>query len=143
MMSTFSELEVEYLTSQLLGRIATVGVDGAPHVTPVGVFFDPETETIVIGSGADMPASKKFRDASRRPDVAVVIDDVASVDPWTPRGVEIRGRADTPTTGGELVGKRLGAPFEFHPAYIRVHPRRIVAWGLDTGSFAATARDVA
>jgi pyridoxamine 5'-phosphate oxidase family protein len=85
----------------------------------------------------------KFRDASRRPDVAVVIDDVASVDPWTPRGVEIRGRADSPTTGGEPVGKRLGAPFDFHPAYIRVHPRRIVAWGLDTGSFAAAARHVA
>lgn len=142
-MGTFSELEVEYLTNQLLGRIATVGVDGSPHVTPVGVFFDPGTETIVIGSGADMTASKKFRDASRHPEVAVVVDDLASLDPWTPRGLEIRGRADTPTTGGEALGKRLGAPFEFHPAYIRVQPRRIVAWGLDTASFAAAARDVA
>jgi hypothetical protein len=28
-----------------------------------------------------MAASKKFRDAQRRPDVALVIDDLAAVDP--------------------------------------------------------------
>lgn len=142
-MSVFTNAEVEYLNSQPLGRIATVGPRGRPHVVPVGVFYDPETQAIVIGGAADMAASKKFRDAQRRPDVAVVIDDLAAVDPWTPRGIEIRGRAETHTDGGEEVGKRLGAGFRFNPAWILIRPRRILAWGIESGSYERTARDVA
>jgi pyridoxamine 5'-phosphate oxidase family protein len=58
---TFTEAEVEYLNSQPLGRIATVGSDGSPHVMPVGVFYDPEAEAIVIGGAGDMVRSKKCR----------------------------------------------------------------------------------
>ena len=36
-MSAFTEAEVRYLREQTLGRIATVGPDGQPHVTPVGI----------------------------------------------------------------------------------------------------------
>jgi pyridoxamine 5'-phosphate oxidase family protein len=110
-MSTFTRAETEYLTKGLLGRLATVGPDGRPHVTPLAVFFDPRDQTLVIGghAGSNMAASKKFRDAQRHPDVAVVVDDVASVDPWTPRYVEIRGHEETHLEGGEEVGKRLGA----------------------------------
>jgi len=143
-MSTFTDAEVEYLKSQPLGRLATVGPDDRPHVTPVGVFYDPETETIVIGGYADtdMAASKKFRDARRRPDVAFVVDDLATVDPWSPRFIEIRGRAETHTEGGEEVGERIGADImPFDPAYIRIRPRRILASGIDGDSL--SARDVA
>jgi pyridoxamine 5'-phosphate oxidase family protein len=142
-MSTFTETEIAYLTSQPLGRLATVGRDGAPHVMPVGFYYDAETEAIVVGSAGDMAASKKFRDARRHPEVAIVVDDLASVDPWTPRGVEIRGRAETHTDGGEEIGRKLGAPFPFHPAYLRIRPRRILTWGLDGNSYQHSARDVA
>ena len=144
-MSTFTDAEVEYLSSQWLGRFATVGPDGRPHVKPVGVFYDPETETIVVGghAGTDMAASKKFRDARRHPDVAFVVDDLASIDPWTPRFIEIRGRAETHTDGGEEVGERIGAGFPFDPAWIRIRPRRIVAMGIEGGAFELAARDVA
>lgn len=144
-MSTFTEAEVKYLNSQPLGRFATVGPDGKPHVTPVGVFYDPETQTIVIGghAGSNMAASKKFRDAQRRPDVAFVVDDLTSVDPWTPRFIEIRGRAETYTDGGEEVGKRIVANMPFDPAWIRIRPRRILAMGIDGDSFELNARDVA
>ncbi|AYY13568.1 PPOX class F420-dependent oxidoreductase [Actinobacteria bacterium YIM 96077] len=141
-MSTFTAAEIEYVRSQHLGRLATVGADGAPHVLPVGVFYDPETETIVIGSAGDMTASKKFRDVRNRPDVAFVVDDLAAVDPWTPRGIEIRGRAEAFTEGGEDIGKRLDAPFPFDAAWIRIRPRRILTWGIDTGSYEHTARNV-
>jgi pyridoxamine 5'-phosphate oxidase family protein len=141
-MTTFSPTEAEYLTSQPLGRLATIGKDGRPHVMPVGVFYDPDSETLVIGSAADMVASKKFRDARANPDVAVVVDDLASVDPWTPRGIEVRGRAVVHLDGGAEVGKRLGAGFPFHEAYLAIHPRRVVAWGIDTDSFTPRARDV-
>jgi pyridoxamine 5'-phosphate oxidase family protein len=142
---TFTANEIEYLKSQPLGRLATVGPGGRPHIVPVGVFYDPETQTIVIGghAGTDMAASKKFRDAERHLDVAFAVDDLASVDPWTPRGIEIRGRAETHTTGGEEIGERIGANMPFDSAWIRIHPRRILARGIDTGPFELSARDVA
>jgi pyridoxamine 5'-phosphate oxidase family protein len=67
---TFTANEIDYLNGQLLGRLATVGPDGRPHIVPVGVFCDPETRTIVIGghAGTGMAASKKFRDARRQTD---------------------------------------------------------------------------
>jgi pyridoxamine 5'-phosphate oxidase family protein len=141
-MTAFTDAEIEYLRTQPLGRIATVGSDGRPHVTPVGVFYDPATETIAIGSAADMAASKKFRDVRRRPDVALVVDDLAAVDPWSPRGIEIRGHGETHVDGGEDVGRRLGADFPFDVAWIRIRPRRILAWGIDSGSFELSARDL-
>lgn len=142
-MSLFSPAEIDYVVRQPLGRLATVGADGRPHVMPVGVFHDPETDSLVVGSAADMPRSKKFRDARHNPDVAIVVDDLAAVDPWTPRGVEVRGVAETVDDGGTELGRRLGAGFEFHPAYLRIRPRRILSWGLDGDSFALRARDVA
>jgi len=141
-MSTFTHAETHYLSGQPLGRIATVGPHGRPHVMPVAVFYDPPTESIVIGIAGDMAASKKFHDAQHRPDVAIVVDDLAAIDPWTPRGIETRGRAETHTEGGEEIGKRLGAPFPFHAAWIRIRPRRVLAWGINGGPYELTARDV-
>ena len=58
-MSTFTEREIEYLRGQLLGRLATVGRDGSPHVVPVGFRLGPEDEVIEIG-GFGMRGSKKW-----------------------------------------------------------------------------------
>ncbi|GAA1763903.1 MULTISPECIES: PPOX class F420-dependent oxidoreductase [Streptomonospora] len=141
-MSAFTQTEIEYLNEQPLGRLATVGSDGRPRVKPVGVFYDPENDGLAVG-GLDMAPSKKFRDAAANPDVAVVVDDLASVDPWTPRGIEVSGRAETRTEGGEETGARLGASFPFSPAWILIRPRRIVCWGVGTGPFESSARTVA
>lgn len=142
-MSTFTAAEADYLDRQPLGRLAMVGADGKPHVTPVGFFYDRESATVVIGSTGEMAASKKFRDAEAHPDIALVIDDLATMDPWTPRGIEIRGRAETHTEGGQEIGERLGARFPFNRAWIRVEPRRILAWGIDSDPYTHSARDVA
>ena len=40
-MSAFTEKEIEYLRGQRLGRMATVGRDGSPHVVPVGFGSAP------------------------------------------------------------------------------------------------------
>ena len=37
-MSIFTPYEIEYLGSGLLGRLATVGSDGTPHIAPVGMI---------------------------------------------------------------------------------------------------------
>ena len=91
-MSVFREAELRYLAGgRQLGRIATVGADGTPHVVPVGWIYNAARDTIDVG-GHELERSKKFRDVARSGRAAIVIDDLASTDPWHPRGVEIRGR---------------------------------------------------
>ena len=92
-MSNFSEAEIAFIASQRLGRLATVGPGGMPHVAPVAVFYDPETDALVIGADVEygeevMVTSKKFRDAQRHPQAAVVIDLRAVYEPLhaRPRG---------------------------------------------------------
>ncbi|GAA0929818.1 PPOX class F420-dependent oxidoreductase [Nonomuraea longicatena] len=143
-MSVFTEGEIAYLTGQPLGRFATVDAKGRPSARPVGVVFDPAADALVVGgvTGSNMAGSKKFRDVLVNPDVSFVVDDLASVDPWLPRGVEVRGVAETFLDGGVEEGLRLGAPFPFEPAWIRIRPRRIVSWGLTGDAFANEAREV-
>ena len=114
--SAFSEPERSYLQGgRRLARIATVGKDGTPHVVPVGWRYDPEHDAIEVG-GHSLETTKKYRDAARTGRAAIVIDDLASTDPWRPRGIEVRGRAEA-----------VGGP---RPV-IRIHPERIVSWGLE------------
>jgi pyridoxamine 5'-phosphate oxidase family protein len=140
-MSAFTDAEIDFLNTQRLGRLATVGADQMPHVIPVAVFYDAGQDALVIGANAAfgeavMTSSKKFRDAGRRPGVAIVVDDPG------PRILEVRGQAETRLDGGEEVGRRVGAPFAFVPAWILIRPRRIVAIGLNGGGFKPDARDV-
>jgi pyridoxamine 5'-phosphate oxidase family protein len=114
-MSAFSSAELAYLHGERrLARLATVGPDGTPHVTPVGMWsVDPDTGVVEI-TGHDFAATKKFRDVARTHRAAIVVDDV--LPPWRPRGIEIRGQADA-----------ISDP---EPA-IRIHPERIIGWGLE------------
>ncbi len=63
-MATFTEGEISYLRSGRLGRLATVGRDGIPHVTPVGFSHNAGLGTIDVG-GRDLANTKKFRDVAR------------------------------------------------------------------------------
>ncbi|RIQ12660.1 PPOX class F420-dependent oxidoreductase [Jiangella rhizosphaerae] len=145
MTNRFTQAELDYLRGQRLGRLATLGPGNRPQLTPVGVFYDPETETIVVAghAGSGMIASRKFRNARARPDVAFLVDDLISVDPYLPRALEIRGRADTVDEGGQELGARITDVMPFDPAFIRIHPRRILSRGIDSDPFELTARDVA
>jgi len=133
MMSRFTPAEIEYLNSQRLGRLATVNAAGEPHVVPVGFRYNAELDTIDIG-GHGIGQSKKFRDARRNDRVAFVVDDV--LPPWRPRGIEVRGRAQVLTSGGQEI--RSG----FDPEVIRVTPRRIVSWGINSDAYGADSRTV-
>jgi pyridoxamine 5'-phosphate oxidase family protein len=140
-MSVFTDAEIEFLNSERLGRLATVGADGMPHVVPVAVFYDPDAEALVIGANAQfgesvMVKSKKFRDAQRRPKAAVVIDAPS------PRILEVRGHAEARLDGGEETGTRLGAPFRFAQAWLLIRPSRIVSLGINGGQFESSARDI-
>jgi pyridoxamine 5'-phosphate oxidase family protein len=133
-MAAFTVKEIEYLRGQRLGRLATVGADGSPHVVPVGFHLDAKAETIEIG-GHGMSRSKKWRDLQANPSAAVVVDDLVSTDPWTPRGMEMRGRAELHEEGGT---ERFGAGWD--AAWLSVVPRRVVSWGIEGPAFSPTGR---
>jgi pyridoxamine 5'-phosphate oxidase family protein len=114
-MSAFTPRELAYLQGERrLARIATVGRDSTPHVAPVGWSYNAEQDTIDVG-GRSLERTKKYRDVQATGRAAIVIDDLASTDPWRPRGIEVRGRADA-----------------LEPALIRIHPERIVSWGVES-----------
>jgi pyridoxamine 5'-phosphate oxidase family protein len=134
-MSVFTSEEIAYLQSQRLARIAT-SANGQPHVVPLAFRYNPETDTIDVG-GHDFAKRKKYRDVQRNPRVAIVIDDLASIDPWRPRMIEVRGEAEILPSGGETVGPG------FDPEMFRIRPRRIVSFGISgEGSFQMNARSV-
>ena len=123
MADVFREAEIRYLAGgRQLGRLATVGADGTPHVVPVSYIYNAVRDTIDVG-GHELERTKKFRDVASNGRAAIVIDDLASTDPWRPRGIEVRGR-------GEAIA--LPTPL------IRIHPERIVTWGLERGRSART-----
>jgi pyridoxamine 5'-phosphate oxidase family protein len=121
-MTSFSEAELTYLAGQRLGRLATVAPDGSPQNSPVSFQYNPEVGTIDIG-GHGMGASRKFRNLSTNDRVAFVVDDIASVNPWRVRCVEIRGTAEALT---DMPPPRPGMSAEL----IRIHPRRVISFGL-------------
>jgi pyridoxamine 5'-phosphate oxidase family protein len=114
-MSAFTDAELAYLQGERrLARLATVGPDGTPHITPVGMWtVDPDSGVLEV-TGHGFAATKKFRDVARTGRAAIVVDDV--LPPWRPRGIEIRGHAEAVT--------------DPKPA-IRIHPQRIISWGLE------------
>jgi pyridoxamine 5'-phosphate oxidase family protein len=122
--SVFSDAEIDYLASQRLGRLATVGPDGMPHVVPVAFRYDPDADSIDVG-GHNFAQRKKFRDVQRTGVAALVVDDV--LPPWQPRAVEVRGTAVTLESGGKAIMEGFDDPI------IRITPRRIVSWGLKDG----------
>ncbi len=122
-MNPFTQSELAYMQGERrLARLATVGADGMPHVAPVGWSYNAQLGTVDV-SGMEFAKTKKFRDVARTRRAALVVDDV--LPPWQPRGIEIRGEAEA-----------IDGP----DALVRIHPRRIVSWGLDGER---QARDVA
>ncbi len=125
-MSVYTQAELAYLQGERrLAHVATVGRDGTPHVTPVGMWsVDPDSGVVEV-TGHSFAATKKFRDVARNGRAAIVVDDV--LPPFQPRGIEIRGHAEA-----------VDGP----SPRILIHPERIVGWGLDDPGRGRNARDV-
>ena len=118
--SVFSDAELAYLGEPRLGRLATIGPDGLPHVVPLGWSYNPALDTIDVG-GRDFARTRKFRNVKGNPNVALVIDDV--LPPWRPRSVMIRGRGEALHAAAGPDGQPLGP-------IIRITPTEVISWGL-------------
>lgn len=133
-MSVFTDKELDYMAGQKLGRIATVGADGQPHVVPTSFRHNPDVDAIDVG-GMRMSQTKKLRDVRRTGKASIVIDDV--LPPWQPRMIEIRGDAEVVESGGKSL---FGDNFE--DVVVRIHPRRVISFGIDESETGVTGRDV-
>ena len=121
---TLTAAEREYLESQPLARLATVDANGAPQNSPVGAFFDEKAGDILIG-GHGMGTTRKFRNVQANGQVALVVDDLVSRDPWTVRGLEIRG------TAVALENVEPPVP-SMSREVIRITPTWVSSWGVDS-----------
>jgi pyridoxamine 5'-phosphate oxidase family protein len=116
------------LTSQRLGGksslkgdlplpLATLRPDGTLQNNPVGFTFDEEAGTFQI-AGFNMGGSQKYKNVVANGQVAFVVDDLATIDPWNPRMVEVRGTAEAM------------ANEDPRRSTIRNHPLRIISFGI-------------
>jgi pyridoxamine 5'-phosphate oxidase family protein len=113
-MTAFTDAEVAYLRSQPLMRFASAPLSGRPDVAPV--VFEVEGDDILT-SGFDIPKTVRYRNVKENPRVTVVIDDLASTNPWSPRGLKIIGTCVIEAAGG---GERF-----------RISPDVIISWAIN------------
>jgi pyridoxamine 5'-phosphate oxidase family protein len=137
----YTDSELEYLTGQRLGRLATAQPDGTIQINPVTFRYNKATDTIDIG-GRAMVKSQKFRNVAGNGRVAFVVDDMISDQSWVPRCVETRGRGEAiadPTDSAWA-----GADVGYDGAIIRIHPRRVISFGIDKDAkpFTSNRRNV-
>jgi pyridoxamine 5'-phosphate oxidase family protein len=142
----FSDREIDYIKSQRIARLATGAaakrqdnssdISSAteriliqPDVVPVGFHFDGGY--FYIG-GINMLKSTKYKNVLKNNTVALVIDDLKSVEPWNPRGIRVYGEAD--------IIKRQGATLDKNGQHeivcsMRIIPRRKWSWGINDPAF--------
>lgn len=113
-MGAFTEAELAYLRSQPLMRFATASLAGKPDVAPV--VFQLEGDDILT-SGFDITTTVRYRNVQANPRATVVVDDLASIDPWSPRGVKIIGSCVIESHDG---GERF-----------RISPEVIISWAIN------------
>ena len=113
-MNAFTHAELNYLRRQPLMRFATASPSGRPDVAPV--IFSIEGDDILT-AGFDITHTVRYRNISANPRATVVVDDLASVDPWSPRGVKVVGTV--------AVEEHEGAP------RFRISPQVIISWGIN------------
>jgi pyridoxamine 5'-phosphate oxidase family protein len=113
-MSVFTAAELEYLRTQPLMRFATASITGKPDVAPVGFWVEGDD---IVTAGFDITHTVRYRNIQANPRATVVVDDLATVDPWSPRGIKIIGSAAIEVVDGS-------------PRF-RVSPQVIVSWALN------------
>ncbi|MHA6764219.1 PPOX class F420-dependent oxidoreductase [Streptacidiphilus sp. PAMC 29251] len=128
----FTDAELAYFRTQRLGRLATLAGDGTLQNNAVCYHANTDIGTIDI-DGWNLGASRKFRNVAKTGEVAFIIDDLTSVDPWKVRGIEIRGRAEA-LTGQDRGSEHVGAEL------IRIRPRTIFTWGIEPDAAGMTRR---
>jgi hypothetical protein len=126
-----------FLSSERTCRVATVGSDGAPHVTPLWFVWDGSALWLT-----SIVRSQRWTDVERDQRISVVVD--AGTDFTELRGLEISGVAErvgeVPRTGEpvpeldtpeQLYADKYAGGRIYHDgrhAWLRIVPEKIVSW---------------
>lgn len=113
-MNAFTPAEIDYLRTQPLMRFATASPTGRPDVAPVVFELDGDD---IVTSGFDIAKTVRYRNVAANPRATVVIDDLASMNPWSPRGIKIIGSCVVESADG---GERF-----------RITPEVIISWAIN------------
>ena len=97
-------------------------------MVPVG--FDYDGNYFYVG-GMNILKSTKYKNVVKNNKVALVIDDLKTVDPWDPRGMKIYGAADIVTRRGGY----MDMTDHPNPKYIRITPEKKWSWGIEEPVF--------
>jgi len=145
----FTDKETDYIRSQIIARIATTnagptkrdsikGEDsdsnrnfinfGQPDVVPVG--FDFDGIYFYIG-GMNLNKTLKYKNISKNNKVALVIDDLETINPWRPRGIRVYGIADVVTRQGGYMSFIDNS----QTRYLRIRPKKKWSWGIENPIF--------
>jgi PPOX class F420-dependent enzyme/OxyR family protein len=126
----FSDKEIEYIKTQRLARISTTPREGASQldVVPVGFDFDSSKKYFYM-RGLYLSNTKKYSNVLKNEKVALLIDDLKSVNPWSPRGIRIHGTADIVARKGQRYLK--DSDHSSSTEYIRIVPKEKWSWGID------------
>lgn len=117
-MTSFTDDEIAFMNAQPLARMATVSADGQPDVVPVGFEFDG---TYINVGGYDPATTRRHHNVlAGNHKIALVIDDLVSTRPWTPRYLRVYGTAEV-----------VDGP----QPYLRVTPKISWSWNLDGQPF--------
>lgn len=113
----FTEREIAYLKSQPLARIASVSTSGQPDNS--ATVFEFDGEEFYLGSLGDLRQTRRGKSVQAgNTKVALVVDDLESIDPWRPRSIRIYGTAEFVERDG-----RFG-----HKHYMRITPT--ISWSM-------------
>ena len=146
-MSAFTDPEREFLASARLARIATASPSGLPDVSPVTFGLDGD---VIVTGGFDITKTVRYKHLLANPRSTIVIDELVSVDPWTPRGVKVRGAAElveddgrwsiriTPDDDGSRVDMRSSSRYFEHD--FGSNAARISAFASDLNDAADNAK---
>ena len=117
-----SALEIQYLKTQRLARIATASSQGEPEVSPVAFEYDGKYFYVGSHDQSIFFRTRRYKNIKNgNTRVWVVIDDLESIDPWKPRAIKVHGTAEVVEHEG-IFGKG---------SYLRITPRFTVSWGIE------------
>jgi pyridoxamine 5'-phosphate oxidase family protein len=131
---TFTEAEQRFMARQTRGHLATIGSDGIPQVKPLGFTYNAALGTIDI-AGYNMASSAKYRNVRSNPHVAFVVDEVTAPTMEGAHFLEVRGNAETAAGSHDPKG-------HLAPEIIRIYPRRVISFNVDSERPGFAARDI-
>jgi len=114
--AAFTDAELAYLqASSQEGQRANLtiaGREGDFRIVPVRIAYDAEHDAIEVAAPEALHVGINLPPDDEGAYVELVVEDLASVEPWTPRGVAVTGVAEA------LSG----------PPRVRIRPESVRSW---------------